>query len=170
MTDEDLDRKAGLISSEAARNKNNSDIFILPPPLYSSCLPPFAFSLHYNWIISKQEEVKKEKLWINITRILIVKMKSFHRKGATFFVVYFLDLVAISSSRIYGWRKETLKDDWIFVCIRISQFYSILTSSIDVIFKFCDRIPGYNQLIKPDRELLFRSSCLQLFTLRLAHR
>ena len=53
---------------------------------------------------------------------------------------------------------------------RISQFYSILTSSIDVIYKFCDRIPGYNELQKPDRELLFRSSCLQLFTLRLAHR
>ncbi len=32
-----------------------------------------------------------------------------------------------------------------YVCIylsRISQFYSILTSSIDVIFKFCDRLPG----------------------------
>jgi len=53
---------------------------------------------------------------------------------------------------------------------RISQFYNILTSSIDVIFKFCDRMPGYNELSKPDRDLLFRSSCLELFTLRLAHR
>ena len=43
---------------------------------------------------------------------------------------------------------------------RISQFYSLLTSSIDVIFKFCDKIPGYNDLCKEDRELLFRSACL----------
>ena len=53
---------------------------------------------------------------------------------------------------------------------RISQFYTILTSSIDVVFKFCDRMPGFNELSKPDRDLLFRSSCLELFTLRLAHR
>ena len=39
---------------------------------------------------------------------------------------------------------------------RISQFYSLLTSSIDVIYKFCDRIPGFNDLCKQDRELLFR--------------
>jgi len=53
---------------------------------------------------------------------------------------------------------------------RISQFYSLLTSSIDVIFKFCDKIPGFNDLCKQDRELLFRSACLELFTLRLSHR
>ena len=53
---------------------------------------------------------------------------------------------------------------------RISQFYSLLTSSIDVIFKFCDKIPGFNDLCKQDRELLFRSACLELFTLRLLHR
>ena len=53
---------------------------------------------------------------------------------------------------------------------KISQFYNLLTSSIDVIFKFCDKIPGYNDLCKDDRELLFRSACLELFTLRLSHR
>ena len=53
---------------------------------------------------------------------------------------------------------------------RISQFYNLLTSSIDVIFKFCDKIPGFNDLCKEDRELLFRSACLELFTLRLSHR
>ena len=53
---------------------------------------------------------------------------------------------------------------------RISQFYNLLTSSIDVISKFCDKIPGYNDLCKEDRELLFRSACLELFTLRLSHR
>lgn len=53
---------------------------------------------------------------------------------------------------------------------KISQFYNLLTSSIDVIFKFCDKIPGFNDLCKDDRELLFRSACLELFTLRLSHR
>jgi len=53
---------------------------------------------------------------------------------------------------------------------RISQFYNLLTSSIDVIFSFCDKIPGFSDLCKEDRELLFRSACLELFTLRLSHR
>ena len=53
---------------------------------------------------------------------------------------------------------------------RISQFYSLLTTSIDVIYKFCAGIPGFNNLCKPDRDLLFRSACLELFTLRLSHR
>ena len=39
-----------------------------------------------------------------------------------------------------------------------------------MIYKFCDAIPGYNDLCKDDRELLFRSACLELFTLRLSHR
>lgn len=53
---------------------------------------------------------------------------------------------------------------------RISQFYSLLTSSIDVIYTFCDKIPGFNDLCKHDKDLLFRSACLELFTLRLSHR
>jgi len=53
---------------------------------------------------------------------------------------------------------------------RISQFYNLLSSSMDKIFQFCDKIPGFNDLCKPDRELLFKSACLELFTLRLAHR
>jgi hypothetical protein len=39
-----------------------------------------------------------------------------------------------------------------------------------VIGKFCERIPGYCDLVKSDRDLLFKSACLELFTLRLAHR
>ena len=53
---------------------------------------------------------------------------------------------------------------------RISQFYNILTSSIDVIHRFCEGIPGWCELCREDRDLLFRSACLELFTLRLAHR
>merc|ERR1740128_1105127 len=53
---------------------------------------------------------------------------------------------------------------------RITQFYSLLTSSIDVIRVFCERIPGFGELCRQDREVLFQSSSLELFTLRLAYR
>ena len=53
---------------------------------------------------------------------------------------------------------------------RISQFYSLLTSSIDVIRVFCERIPEFGELCRSDRELLFQTSSLELFTLRLAYR
>ena len=53
---------------------------------------------------------------------------------------------------------------------KITQFYNLLTSSIDVIRTFCDRIPGIGELGAKDRDLLFQSACLELFTLRLAYR
>ena len=53
---------------------------------------------------------------------------------------------------------------------KITQFYSLLTTSIDVIRKFCDKIPGFSDLCKQDKELLFQSACLELFALRLAYR
>ena len=54
--------------------------------------------------------------------------------------------------------------------VKITQFYNLLTSSIDVIRIFCDRIPGIGDLSHKDRDLLFQSACLELFTLRLAYR
>ena len=54
--------------------------------------------------------------------------------------------------------------------MKITQFYNLLTSSIDVIRSFCDRIPGITDLSAKDRDLLFQSACLELFTLRLAYR
>jgi hypothetical protein len=53
---------------------------------------------------------------------------------------------------------------------KITQFYNLLTTSIDVIRNFCERIPGICELSNKDRELLFQSACLELFTLRLAYR
>ena len=53
---------------------------------------------------------------------------------------------------------------------RIAQFYALLNASLDVIRAFCERIPGYGDLIRQDRELLFQSAALELFTLRLAYR
>ena len=54
--------------------------------------------------------------------------------------------------------------------VKITQFYNLLTSSIDVIRNFSDRIPGILELSAKDRDLLFQSACLELFTLRLAYR
>ena len=54
--------------------------------------------------------------------------------------------------------------------MKITQFYNLLTSSIDVIRNFSDRIPGILELSAKDRDLLFQSACLELFTLRLAYR
>ena len=83
------------------------------------------------------------------------------------------EFIFISHFQYVEMQEEELdsKDRLIAVeAARISQFYNLLTSSIDVISKFCDKIPGYNELCKEDRELLFRSACLELFTLRLSHR
>ena len=52
----------------------------------------------------------------------------------------------------------------------IAQFYALLTSSIEVIRRFCERIPGIGDICASDRELLFQSACLELFVLRLAYR
>ncbi len=53
---------------------------------------------------------------------------------------------------------------------RTQRFYGVLTSSIEVIRRFCERIPGIQELCKSDAELLFQSACLELFALRLAYR
>ncbi|XP_014611304.1 PREDICTED: nuclear receptor subfamily 4 group A member 2 [Polistes canadensis] len=53
---------------------------------------------------------------------------------------------------------------------KIQQFYSLLTTSIDVIRNFADKIPGFTDLAREDQELLFQSASLELFVLRLAYR
>ncbi|XP_037068022.1 probable nuclear hormone receptor HR38 isoform X2 [Pollicipes pollicipes] len=52
----------------------------------------------------------------------------------------------------------------------IQRFYSLVTSSIDVIRGFAERIPGFGELCPEDKELLFQSASLELFVLRLAYR
>ncbi|XP_011629732.1 nuclear receptor subfamily 4 group A member 2 isoform X1 [Pogonomyrmex barbatus] len=53
---------------------------------------------------------------------------------------------------------------------KIQQFYNLLTTSIDVIRNFADKIPGFTDLVREDQELLFQSASLELFVLRLAYR
>ncbi|CAB3250081.1 unnamed protein product [Arctia plantaginis] len=52
----------------------------------------------------------------------------------------------------------------------IQQFYTLLTTSIDMIKIFADKVPGYVELCPEDREQLFASARLELFVLRLAYR
>ncbi|XP_028037410.1 probable nuclear hormone receptor HR38 isoform X2 [Bombyx mandarina] len=52
----------------------------------------------------------------------------------------------------------------------IQQFYSLLTTSIDMIKLFAEKVPGYGDLCPEDREQLFASARLELFVLRLAYR
>lgn len=53
---------------------------------------------------------------------------------------------------------------------KIQQFYTLLTTSVDVIKNFADKIPGFHDICPEDRELLFQSASLELFVLRLAYR
>ncbi|XP_019763493.1 probable nuclear hormone receptor HR38 isoform X2 [Dendroctonus ponderosae] len=53
---------------------------------------------------------------------------------------------------------------------KIQQFYSLLTTSVDVIKSFADKIPGFLDICQEDRELLFQSAYLELFVLRLSYR
>ncbi|XP_033249291.1 probable nuclear hormone receptor HR38 [Drosophila miranda] len=53
---------------------------------------------------------------------------------------------------------------------KVQQFYHLLTSSVDVIKQFAEKIPGYLDLTPEDQELLFQSASLELFVLRLSYR
>ena len=54
--------------------------------------------------------------------------------------------------------------------VKIQQFYNLLTTSIDVIRTFCEKIPGIGEINQSDRELLFQAACLEMFVLRMAFR
>ncbi|MCL4136763.1 UNVERIFIED_CONTAM: hypothetical protein GTU68_025115, partial [Idotea baltica] len=53
---------------------------------------------------------------------------------------------------------------------QVQQFYQLVTSSIEVIHHFAEKIPGYSELTREDQDLLFQSASLELFVLRLAYR
>ncbi len=52
----------------------------------------------------------------------------------------------------------------------VRQFFTLLTSCIDVIKAFAEKIPGFCDLCKEDQDLLFQSACLELFVIRFAYR
>ncbi|XP_071488807.1 nuclear receptor subfamily 4 group A member 2-like [Diadema antillarum] len=53
---------------------------------------------------------------------------------------------------------------------QLQLFYDNFCSSIDVIRSWAERIPGFSDLCKEDQDLLFQSSCLELFVLKMAYR
>lgn len=52
----------------------------------------------------------------------------------------------------------------------IHQFFALLTTCIDVIKVWAEKIPGFCELCKEDQELLIQSACLEIFVIRFAYR
>jgi len=71
---------------------------------------------------------------------------------------------------VYQYREPTPNEPLLSEAEKIQQFYSLLTTSVDVIRTFADKIPGFLDLNRDDQELLFQSASLELFVLRLAQR
>lgn len=53
---------------------------------------------------------------------------------------------------------------------QLKQFYDNLSSSLEVIKCWAEKIPGFTDLCKEDQALLFQSACLELFVLKMANR
>lgn len=68
------------------------------------------------------------------------------------------------------YREPSLVEPSITESEKIQQFYNLLTSSVDVIRHFAEKLPGFNDLCREDQDLLFQSASLELFVLRLSYR
>lgn len=73
-------------------------------------------------------------------------------------------------NRDYSSCRELPVDESRRTASEVQQFYSLLTSSVDYIKAFSEKIPGFSELDRSDQELLFQSASLELFALRLAYR
>ncbi|XP_041777419.1 probable nuclear hormone receptor HR38 isoform X4 [Anopheles merus] len=77
------------------------------------------------------------------------------------------DLASLDYSQ---YREPGQNEPIITEAEKVQQFYNLLTTSVDVIKHFADKLPGYNDLSVEDQELLFQSASLELFVLRLSYR
>ncbi|CAG9798960.1 unnamed protein product [Chironomus riparius] len=68
------------------------------------------------------------------------------------------------------YREPSLVEPSISESEKIQQFYNLLTSSVDVIRHFAEKLPGFIDLCREDQDLLFQSASLELFVLRLSYR
>lgn len=68
------------------------------------------------------------------------------------------------------YREPLLIEPTISEAEKIQQFYNLLTTSVDVIRHFAEKLPGFGELSREDQELLFQSASLELFVLRLSYR
>ncbi|XP_038049159.1 nuclear receptor subfamily 4 group A member 2-like isoform X2 [Patiria miniata] len=53
---------------------------------------------------------------------------------------------------------------------QLKQFYDNFCSSMEVLRAWARKVPGFSELCEEDQELLFQSSCLELFVLKMAYR
>ncbi|XP_064466228.1 probable nuclear hormone receptor HR38 isoform X2 [Ornithodoros turicata] len=74
------------------------------------------------------------------------------------------------SNRDYSMCRDLPIEEGRRTAAEVQQFYTLLTTSVDVIKTFAEKIPGFSDLEKSDQELLLQSSSLELFVLRLAYR
>lgn len=51
----------------------------------------------------------------------------------------------------------------------IKTLCALVSTSVEVLRNFAERVPGFNELPKADQELLLHSTYLELFSLRLAY-
>lgn len=68
------------------------------------------------------------------------------------------------------YREPSLIEPNVSEAEKIQQFYNLLTTSVDVIKHFAEKLPGFSDLCREDQELLFQSASLELFVLRLSYR
>ncbi|XP_055713604.1 probable nuclear hormone receptor HR38 isoform X2 [Phlebotomus papatasi] len=68
------------------------------------------------------------------------------------------------------YREPTPTEPVLSEADKVQQFYNLLTTSVDVIKHFADKLPGFSDLCSEDQELLFQSASLELFVLRLSYR
>lgn len=51
-----------------------------------------------------------------------------------------------------------------------SQLLTMLNRSLNNLYVYMEKIPGFNEFNEHDRKILFQNSCLELFALRMAYR
>ena len=79
--------------------------------------------------------------------------------------IFFLQYVDWSS------EEQDVKDAMITnETAKVQLLFGLLSSSIEMIRRFCERIPGISELCSNDKDILFYSACLELFILRTAYR
>lgn len=76
----------------------------------------------------------------------------------------------LSSLDYNQYREPSLVERNMSEAEKIQQFYNLLTTSVDVIKHFAEKLPGFGELSREDQELLFQSASLELFVLRLSYR
>ena len=82
-------------------------------------------------------------------------------------------IIVLSSLQYVNWTSEEqdVKDAMITnEAAKVQLLFGLLTSSIEMIRRFYERIPGIAELSSNDKDILFYSASLELFILRTAYR